>query len=259
MHKLTLFAVMILLIAACQPAATETPGELPTLAQIPSQTPTETLTPTITNTPAPTDPPTETPTETLTETPAPTITPFPTDTPSPTADVTRFAVASATQRQREAPRFYTLTPARGGVIAPTTTPEVLADVTITEAQFQEEVDIAFADSTTITFASINFVTGGISTQLEASGGDASITGTVFISIQTDNGLAQIQVTDVQTNFPEPPEAYLDVVRDEFFPSMINVLTAILTQRVGAINNLETLTVTEDAMLITLLVPITRQP
>ncbi|MBL8165977.1 MAG: hypothetical protein JNJ61_28595, partial [Anaerolineae bacterium] len=138
--------VVLALLAACQPAAPPQ-DELPTLLVLPSLTPT--------NTPLPPSPqaqqsgegpgvgssatPEPSATPTLTATPQPTQTPRPSRTPTPTIEPTFAAVASATSALVEAPRFATFTPAPPGSTPIPGGPQQMAAVTITEAQFQEEV------------------------------------------------------------------------------------------------------------------------
>ncbi len=115
LHYLLLFTVILMLGAACQPAASEV-GELPTVMVLPTLIPTDTPTSTPTSTPTPTSTSTSTPTNTatptntLTFTPratststitatstiTPTFTLTPTFTPTPTSIFTNTPVATAT-------------------------------------------------------------------------------------------------------------------------------------------------------------------
>ncbi len=249
--------ITLLLAAACQPASTETPV-LPTLAVLPSLTPSDapTETPTETETPGPTLTPsiTPTPSDTPTYTPFPTFTPTerPTQTPRVTVEPTQAAVATGTAAALEAPRFSTVTP--GGSVQANATPQMVADLTITEAQFQEEVNVQMTSYAAIQRARVDFVPGGINVELTALGGQAFITGNVFVAIQVTGSFATISIGDITVNAPEPPEAYIETVTGDFFALMVNVLDTILEQRLGEEHNLENIVMTNAAMEITLLVP-----
>lgn len=250
-HTSYLIPFFLLLAAACQPASTETPV-LPTLAVLPSLTPSEapTATPTETETPGPT----AIPTVTLTFTPFPTFTPTerPSETPRATTEPTQAAVATGTAAILEAPRFATVTPS--GNVQAGSTPQVVADVVITEAQFQEEVNAQITSYSAMQRARADFVPGGINVELTALGGQAFITGNVFVSIQVTGSFATISIGEITVNAPEPPEAYIETVTGDFFAMMVNVLDTILTQRLGEQHDLENIVVTDTAMEITLLVP-----
>lgn len=250
-HPLYLVPFLLLLAAACQPTSTETPV-LPTLAVLPSLTPSEVLTatPTESETPGPT----MTPTVTLTFTPFPTFTATPraSETPRATVEPTQAAIATGTAAAQEAPRFATVTP--GGNVQPGSTPQMVADVIVTESQFQEELNRQLASYSSMQRARADFVPGGINVELTALGGQAFITGNVFVSIELTNGFATISIGEITVNAPEPPEAYVETVTGDFFALMVNVLDTILTQRVGEENDLENIVVTDTTMEITLLVP-----
>jgi len=246
--------IALLLAAACQPAAPEN-QVLPTLAVLPSLTPSDapTETPTETETPGP---PTDTPMPSVTPTQTlfPTFTPTnrPTAVPQETVEPTQAAVATGTAAVLEAPRFSTLTP--GGNTQPDATPQVIADVTITEAQFQEEVNAQIGNYPSVQRARIDFVPGGINVELTASGGQALITGNVFVSVELTGSFATISIGEITVNAPEPPEAYVETVTGDFFALMVSALDSILTQRVGEENDLENIVMTDTAMEISLLVP-----
>ncbi len=241
---LPLIAVIVI-AAACQPAPQPT-LELPTLAVLPSLTPSDepSMTPTITETPRPSD----TPAPTLTSTPPPTDTPQPTQTRQ-ALDPTAAGIATSTAAAQEAPRFSTVTPSANGE-----SDQVIADVTITEAQFQEQLNQQIANISSIQAARVDFVPEGIQVELTALGGEAYITGRVMVDIQIMGSFATISIGDIQVNAPEPPEAYVQVVSTEFFTAMIATLDSILTERLGEEHNLEDLVMTNTAMELYLLVP-----
>lgn len=249
----TALLFVFLLITACQPA--EPQGELPTLAILPSLTPTATTV--ITSTPPPTSTPLPTETPTITSTPTstliPTRTPSPTITPSITIEPTFAAQASATMAVQEIPRFSTFTPAPSGSQLPGT-PAMLADVVITEQQFQEEVNRRIASNPAIERALVNFVPDGIEVELTALGGEAFITGNVLLTIQLSGDLATIAIGDIRVNAPQPPEGYVQLVSGDFFLMMVDVLDSILKQRLGPEQKLRYIAVTDSTIEVTLLVP-----
>lgn len=247
------FYVLVFLLTACQPGAV-TPQELPTLAVLPSSTPSDTPLP------PPTDTDTPTATATATDRPLPSRTPFPSDTPRPTitpsrtVEPTGAAAGTATQGVLEQPTFATFTPAPPGTLPPPGTPQQVADVIITEQQFQEEVNQQISAYPTLQRAVVDFAPDGIHTQLTALGGQAFITGDVLLSILVSNGVAAISPTQITVNAPEPPEAYVEAVNGDFFIMMVNVLDTILKQRLGLQQDLENIVMTESTMEVTLLVP-----
>ncbi len=252
MRRFALALALLMLAAACAPAAQTAEPGLPTLAVLPSVTPTDT--PAVpTDTPPPTDTPFPTNTPTLTETPRPTRTPRPTQPPPPTIQPTLAAIGTATQAVLEAPRFSTFTPAPDGAV-PTGTPRQLADVMITEAQFQEEVDLRVAALASIDRAIVDFVPGGIQVELTALGGEALTTGIVLVTVQLTGTFATISIGDIRMNAPEPPEAYVQVVSGDFFVMMLDSLDSILKQRLGPDQQLRAIAVTDSAIEVTLLVP-----
>jgi hypothetical protein len=98
------------------------------------------------------------------------------------------------------------------------------------------------------------VPGGISVDLTALGGEAFISGRVLVTIELTGDFATIAIGDIQVNAPEPPPAYIDIVTGDFFGMMLNVLDTILKQRLGPEQNLKDILVTEEAILVTLIVP-----
>lgn len=133
-------------------------------------------------------------------------------------------------------------------------PQVVADVVITERQFQEAVSREIEGSETIQRALVDFVPEGINVQLTAQGGQAFITGDVFISIQVAGTFAAISIGDITVNAPEPPEEYIEIVQTDFFFKVVDALDTILTERLGEEHNLENIIITNQEMQITLLVP-----
>lgn len=264
--RVLLVFLTILLVSACQPADQPT-LVLPTLASLPSVTPTESASATLSDTAAPSDTatlrpsrtprntstptPSRTPTLTPTATQTPTITLTPSNTPNPTSAL----IASGTAAVEEAPRFSTFTPVPPG--APTavlTTPQVIADVIITERQFQEEVNLRLASYSSMQRALVDFTPGVIAVQLTALGGEAFITGNVQVRVQATGRFATISLGEIIVNAAEVPPAYADTVTGDFFIMITDSLNAILEQRLGQDQNLENIELTDTQMEITLLVP-----
>jgi hypothetical protein len=240
-----------LLIAACQPDTSGLPQELPTLAVLASLTPTlDVDVPTAEPTAVP-DTNTPPPTETI---PRPTDVPQPTNTPRPTAtpiDPTQAAAVALTAAVDLAPRIITLTPNANAVVG---TAQVLADVIITESQFQQAMNAAIAEISNIQQAYVDFQPDGIYVDLTALGGQAYIAGRVQVLIQLSGGFATISIGEVTTNALEPPEGYLVTVNGEFFGMMVSVLDEILNQRVGPENDLQDLILTDSTLEVLLLIP-----
>ncbi len=263
MKGLNALILLIIVSAACQTPPNETPM-LPTLVEFPTVTATETAT----------EPPTALPTRTSTATPTATYTPSqtlrpsltPTDTPTATRtpDLERAQAASATAAILEAPRFSTFTPAPAGARArPTSTgtPQVMADVVINEAQFQEEVTLKIADMPNVDRAVVDLTPEGIVVTLTIVGDDGALTtGDLIIFVNSQDGLAVIQgALALDEDDPEPSETFLTFATGDFFLEMVDVIDIILDQRLGEMHNLETVTLTDDAMLISLLVPLPSTP
>lgn len=246
------FLVLLVLLAGCQ--TTPDAQTLPTLAVLPSLTPADTEEATATT--EPTEPAsTAAPTHTLTLSPTSTTTvtstntPLPTNTPAP--NVTVVSTTSGV------PRIATLTPVPAGQNAPlNSTPQVLADLTITELEFQAELDnqLQLIDSATIEDARIDFVENGISVELTALGGSAFITGSVFLSLELSGSFIAISPIDIAVNAPEPPPVFVETVNGDFLNLILQTLDALLTQRLGPEHNLQRLVITPAQMEINLLVP-----
>jgi hypothetical protein len=277
MRRIALMIVIVLLAAACQPAAD---APVPTLLVLPSVTPTVTATNTATatdtevptetptNTPLPTD--TDSPTETPTETLTPSNTPTPSRTPvlSPTPNVTSAAIGTATAQVIEAPRFATFTPLPPGVIVavrPTSTgtPQVVADVIITQGQFQEEVDRILDGNSDVSQAELALVPEGVFVNLTATGADAFATGRFLIHFDLSTG----GFNNVVIARPVPPnefvmqdgnppsEGFIAVAHGDVTEAVFQAFDDILNQRLGqGQHDLEFITLEEGRMLISLLVP-----
>ncbi len=244
MRILTAAIVLIFALTACQPAAQDT-DDLPTLVVLPSATPTEEPTniPTITTTPLPTD----------TRTPRPTTTPIPPDTAVPTQAPLTFtpdSAATSTAVIQNAPRIVTLTP---GGNAPST-PQALADVIITQSQFQQALNTRLQGVDSIQTAVIRFVPEGIQVQLTALGGQAFTTGEVLIAFDLAEDFVQISIGEIRVNAVEPPPEYVEVIGGTLFPLVVETFDAILTERLGEEHNLQSLVFNGNQLEIMLLVP-----
>ncbi len=251
MKLIRIVILIALLTAACQPDATS--QELPTLAVLPSLTPSS-------EPDAPTAEPTIAPPTNTVIVPSATVTILrPTDVPQPTVtprrtatiDPTQAAAVALTAAVDQAPRIITLTPNPAGNEGP---PQVLADVVITESQFQSQVNAAIADISSIEQAFVDFQPDGIYVDLTALGGQAYIAGRVQLDLELAGGFVAITVGEIETNAAEVPEGYLLVVNGEFFAMMIDVLDTILNERVGEENDLENLILTDAALEVFLLIP-----
>lgn len=260
MKRLILLLIVVILAAAC---SSNEDDALPTEFQLAAEeteevavVPTETeIAPSVT--PEPTEPPTE---EAETATPTdvpPTNTPAPTRTPTHTPAPTNTPVPP-TLAADEIPTFSTLTPLPAGSIGqPPATPLVMADVVITERQLQTELDGMIAGIGYIESALLDFIPGddqGIRVRLTASGGQALVTGDVFIRFDAQDGFVAISVRDILVGSGDPPERYVEIVVGELVPLVIDAFDAILQRRLGPGQDLATLTMTETTMEISLLVP-----
>lgn len=276
MKRLWMMLLVLLLVSACQPAAQNEDDGLPTLAALPTDTPTNTPTDTPEPTDTPVDTDTPTPTETATDTPTPEDTPTSTSTatqtplPSATVNQTQAVIGTATASIEEAPVLQTLTPIPEGeevAVRPTSTgtPEIVADVIITERQYQEEVDRLIESIDSIEEAEINFVADGIEVELRALGGEAFTVGTVRynFSLQGDeravNNFLIIQPDEIEDfemlSGEEPSDTFIDVAYGDMFQVMFEAFDFILNQRLGeGQHDLEFLTITDEQMGIVLFVP-----
>lgn len=253
--------VALVLLAACGSQSDDAP--LPTrfvspeeTAEVSAQSATDTMTPAPTETELPATAtvaiePSATRTATSTSTPRP-------PTFTPTANMTRVFAGTSTAAVIEAPRFSTLTPLPPGS-APliTMTPALAADVVITEAQFQEELNLRIAGDPRIQTAAVNFVSGeipGIRILLTALGGQALTSGEVFVGFQFTGSFVAISVLDISVGSGEPPEAYVEIVANVIMPAVVESFDSILTQRLGSVHDLQALTFANRTMALTLLVP-----
>ncbi len=266
-----LLVIMSFILVACQPSG-EPVGELPTLVQFPtetntvapSSTPTETLTPVPTNTLEPTVVPSDT--DIPTNTPTETSTPVPTETIDPTIAVRGTSTAMVV----EAPVFSTFTPIPPGAIAviarPTSTgtPEVVADVIISEDQFQEEVSRLIESKPAFSRARVSFVPEGVEYDLTADSDGIFITATITVpfdysggsinNIVTIGGAIEIEIDGAEED-EEIPDAFLGNVSELVLITQES-FNFILNQRLGEGNHdLENIVIVDGQMLISLVVPL----
>ncbi len=243
MRVVTIALLLMCALTACQ--TTQDTGDLPTLVVLPSETPTDEPASTATISPTPL------PTETIT--PRPTTTPIPPDTAVPTqapATVTPDIAATSTAVIQNAPRIVTLTP--GGNNG--ANPQALADVIITQGQFQRALDERLQGEESIQAATLRFVPEGITVQLTALGGEAFIAGEVLIAFDVTNNFVQISIGDIRVNAVEPPEGYIAVIGGTLFPAVVETFDALLTERLGEDHDLQALVFNGNQLEITLLVP-----
>lgn len=268
------FTAVIFVLVACEPADDD--FQVPTLAELATATevvPTDTPAPTHTSSPTATatDRPTNTPipsnTPTLTATAIPSTTP----TALSVSDMTRAVIATSTAQIIEAPRFATFTPIPPGVIqvvarpTSTGTPEIGADIVITQSQYQEEVDRIIGDNPDIGRAQVQFVAGGIDIELTASSDTAFTTGTFSIEFVVNDGSfnnvliarpmppEQFRMNDGG----EPSETFVDIAYGVVTPAVFEAFDFIITQRMGdddAQRNVEDVTFDDAQMNVFLIVP-----
>lgn len=162
------------------------------------------------------------------------------------------------------PVIATFTPAPPGVPArPTSTgtPQVIADVVITEAQFQQEVNRLLEGKRDVAQAEIDFTPQGVRVALSASGGQAIASGefTVYFSMSQPgfNNLLTVYADSPEAfqmvgGLP-PSEAFVNVAYLEVVPAVFAAFDNILNQRLGqGRHNLDNLILTDREMLVTLL-------
>ncbi|GEM_PF-1392623 len=272
--------MLALLVSACQPAQTDlptvaalptdipsqTPTPTETLTQTPTATPTITVTPSITPTLTPTDTPTNlpSPTKRPTVTPRPTLTLTPIETDAP--DPNTIRILTATAAIVEAPTLATLTPIPAGAqvtARPTSTgtPLVTADVIITEAQFQEQLELALKDNDKIDSVKVDFTPNGIVVTTTARGGAAFTSGTITYTMtmqknSTFNNYLAMSIGDiVMTGGGDVPEDFFNIAVGDLFQALFDSFGHILDQRLGRPDHdLENLTLTDTTMEVFLYVP-----
>ena len=276
MRRIALILSVALLATACQ----QNDVVIPTLRVLPSVTPSATLTLTLepTETLAPTDTPEPTATYTETEIPTETFTPSNTPTPSrtpipsATANATNAAMGTSTAQVLEAPVFSTFTPPPPGIIVavrPTSTgtPQVVADVIITQSQYQEEVNRLLADNPDVSQAEVVLAEEGVFVNLTATGGDAFATGRFLIRFDLSTGMGGDSFNNIVVVQPVSPaefemqggglpsETFVGVAYGDVTEAVFEAFNSILNQRLGEGNhNLEFVTLENGRMLISLLVP-----
>ncbi len=267
--KLTIpLLTLILMLAACQPSTNPT-EVLPTVAALPNSstaevtaesTATEAKTAEVTSevTAQQTAEVTEAalpgilPSDTPQPTSTATVTPRPM-TATPTVEPTQAAIGTATQAILERPSYATFTAAPAGTLPPASNFKQVADVTITEEQFQEEVNLKLLSTQTIQSAVVDFVPGAIKVQMTTSGA-TPISGTVTIPVTLVNDLASITISDIQTDQQPTPQSYIDVATGDLFVMMINMLDTIVKARIGPQQKLKSIAVTDSAIEVMMLVP-----
>ncbi|MFQ3648365.1 MAG: hypothetical protein SNJ54_17030 [Anaerolineae bacterium] len=267
MMRLILLGLLALAVASCTPSEEPLPTLVPTLTPSP-EPPTPEPTATATHTATLTLEPSATATFTPTRTPTATFTPSATLTPSATftatPNPTLVAAVSATALEAQRPVIATFTPAPPGVLArPTSTgtPQVIADVVITEVQFQQEVSRLLQDKPGVDQIEIDFTPQGVRVTLSALGGQAIASGefTVYFSMSQPgfNNLLTVYADSPEAfqmvgGLP-PSDAFVNVAYLEVVPAIFTAFDNILNQRLGqGRHNLDNLILTDREMLVTLL-------
>ena len=248
---------LILVLAACQPNAQPT-EVLPTVAVLPGGA-TATFEPTAAKTAEATIEATaettaeatvETTAET-TETTVPKITNTPTTTN--TVEPTQAAINTATEAALEVPHFATFTAAPAGTLPPAGNFNQVADVVISEAQFQKAIDTILPSKPSIQSAVVDFIPGAIVVKMTISG-DTPISGTVTIPVTLQNDLASITISDITTDPMPVPESYGNVATGDLFTMMVGTLDTIVKGRIGANQKLKSIEVTDTSIGVMMLVP-----
>ncbi len=274
-----------LLVSACGP---QDALELPTLAQLdsgagPDATVTAlhmatekalaaaepTTSPTSSPTERPTVPPTAMPTATVTASRTPDATTTALSASRSTQTSAQAALTTATAAAVEAPVLSTFTPAPPGSASAARQSDsalLMADVVITEAQFQEEVNRLIAEQPVIRSAAVDFVDGGVAVALTAAGSSGALTtGTLVYIFQMmgepggANNVVAIQpqpVDDfIMAGGGTPTEAFIEVAYGDLFATVFEAFDFILNQRLGqGQHNLEFITIDDEQMAISLFVP-----
>ena len=245
---------LLLILAACQPQSNSN-DVLPTAAVLPGAT---------TNTPSGAEITAEATSEsTVEETEAVvpemnTETPVPSDTPTSTTrpmtatntlEATQAAIGSATA----APHYVTFTAAPAGTTPVASNLNQVADVTINEQQFQEEVNARLANIPSIQSAVVDFVPGEIHVKMITSG-TSPIAGTVIIPVTLVNNVASITISDITSDQQPVPDSYINVATGDLFVMMVDTLDKIVKARIGPIQKMKSIAVTDTAIEVTMLVP-----
>jgi hypothetical protein len=259
------FWIVLLITAVVASACQQAPDEsqLPTLAILPSVTPTESSVQSVDSSPTPQPETGETATLAPTVQPA-TSTPVPvgagpTEAPPtlPPPSATSIFTPTNTLIPLAAGeiRRATLTPVPpGGNVPIGSGSQVMADLAITEGEFQREVLQAVSTMDSVQNAEIDFVPEGIDVTLTALGGQAFVTGKVLVEIRMSGTFAAFSIAEMEVNGGEPSESFQEIATQEFFPSIVNALDTILSARLGDNHNLENIVMTDTEMRVFLLVP-----
>jgi len=140
--------------------------------------------------------------------------------------------------------------------SPTPRTFIPADLIITQQEFQTEFSQRLQD-TSIESAVVNFVPEdpqGMRVRMTAPGGQALVTGDVFINFQLSDSFLLITLADIAVSSGDPPTMYATIARDELYPLITETFGLMLDARLGEDHNLETLSFTQTKMEMTLLVP-----
>jgi len=130
----------------------------------------------------------------------------------------------------------------GANARPTSTgaPQVIADVVITERQYEEEVTLLLQDSTTIRTVEIGITPEGVRVTISALAGDAVTTGSFFVRFTLSDNELNNFIT-VQADPPSlfsmngnivPSDAFVEVAYNEVVPAVFEAFDVILNQRLG---------------------------
>ena len=186
-----------------------------------------------------------------TETSVPTIT----DTPTTinTVEPTQAAINTATEAALELPHYATFTAAPAGTLPPAGNFNQVADVVITERQFQEAIDAILPSKPSMQSAIVDFIPGAMVVKMTTSGA-TPISGTVTIPVTLQNDLASITISDITTDPMPPPQSYTDVATGDLFTMMVSTLDTIVKGRIGANQKLKSIAVSDTSIGVMMLVP-----
>ncbi len=241
--------LLLLLLSAC--AGSSPPEAVPTLLQLPTDVPLEVSPETPTD--APNDAPSITPSpDAPAVTEPPSLTPRSTRPPTQTPAVTAVPVTATPETVVIVPTIAQLP-----TLPPVDVPMVETDIIITEIEFQTALEAGIAGNPNINEVLVDFVAGdvqGVQVRMTAPGGQALVTGDVFIVFQPLGGSVLIQVLDISVGAAAPPQRFVDIALDDLNFAVIDAFDDLIRGQLGEEHDLETITITDSTMEITLFVP-----
>jgi hypothetical protein len=191
--------------------------------------------------------PTITPTlmATSTPTPSPTVTPTLTATSTPTRTPSLTPTSTATPTNTPTPTL-TFTPSQTPTV--TVTP---INTTISENEFYAAVEEVRASYPDITQIVTNFVPSGLDMTVAVIGG---MVGNVQMTMRQGQGFVSLNITSITVNGAPAPSSYLTIINRDLPSIITTALDNIFTERFGGVVNVHTISITQDAILVTLNTP-----